>query len=87
MSQPITLEMVRTYVRYEGDGDAWARGKRRGGMTGAEWALIDSFLQDLHLVRKNLAAPSFAANVEQRMLASCADQSTIEAIKAIAIRN
>lgn len=86
MSNPITLEMVRTYVRYKGDGDAWARSRRRDSMTDVEWATIDGFVQDLHLVRNNLASASFGKALEQRMLAACQDRSVIEAIKAIRSR-
>lgn len=83
MSQLITLEMVRTYIRCKGDSDTWARSRRDDRMTDSDWATLHGFVQDLHLVRNNLASLSFSKALELRMFAACQDRAVIEAIKAI----
>jgi hypothetical protein len=54
-------------------------------MTDSDWATLSGFVQDLHLVRNDLASSSFSKALELRMFAACQDRAVLEAIKAIRI--
>jgi hypothetical protein len=66
----ITAEKLKTYKRYRGDVDAWARGSLFGSsddITDQDWAMIDELLQSLTIVRGGLASPEFVAKTNAQI--------------------
>jgi hypothetical protein len=83
----LTVEKLGIYEHFDGDIDGWSRTCRGGqstGMTDADWYLIDELLQGLATVSTGAASPSYAQQVEQRLLASTADQAARGRLHAIA---
>ena len=85
----ITVEKLRTYAEFNGDVDGWVRASLgQGGsfMTDADWYLIDELLMGLAIVATGLASPSFSRDIEEKVLASTADDATRAALRALAAR-
>jgi hypothetical protein len=83
----LTLEKLRTYRRFGGDIDGWARTHGRGdtsGITDDDWSLIDELRQGLRIVSSGQASVEFASYVERRLLASTADDQTREQLRELA---
>ena len=58
----ITIEKLNIYIYFNGDVDRWAsRGtkKQKMIMSDADWALIDSLIQDFILIKRGLVSPDF----------------------------
>ena len=88
-SPMLTVDKLRIYEQFDGDIDGWARasrGQATTGMTNEDWFLIDELLMNLATVKTGLASPSYAQQVEQRLLASTSDQATRSILHALATR-
>ncbi len=82
----LTFEKLKVYRSFGGDIDGWARSSRAGdtsGITDDDWFLIDELRQGLSLVSLGRASPEFGASVEQRLVASTADEQTREALREL----
>ena len=76
----LTVDKLRIYEQFDGDIDGWARasrGQATTGMTDEDWYLIDELLMGLATVKTGVASPSYAQQLEQRLLASTSDQATV----------
>ena len=85
----LTVEKVRTYEQFDGDIDGWVRafqGKGKSCMTDADLYLINELLMGLAAVAAGLASPSFSRQVENKVLASTADEATRVALRALVAR-
>ncbi|MDO9198489.1 hypothetical protein [Rhodoferax sp.] len=85
----LTVDKLRIYEQFDGDIDAWARasrGQATTGMTDEHWYLIDELLMGLATVKTGVASPSYAQQLEQRLLASTSDQATRGILHALATR-
>jgi len=83
----LTVDKLRIYEQFDGDIDGWARasrGQATTGMTDADWYLIDELLMGLATVKTGVASPSYAQQVEQRLLASTSDQATRSILHTLA---
>ena len=83
----LTLEKLRTYRRFGGDIDGYARSHGRGdtsGITDAEWQLIDELRAALFIVGSGKASPEFAAVVERRLQEASTDPETREQMRQLA---
>ena len=83
----LTIAKLRTYAKFDGDIDGWARTADNGdaaGLTDAEWYLIDQLLTNLATVTSGRASAAFAVDVERRLQACTADESTRNALCALA---
>jgi hypothetical protein len=84
----LTLEKLKTYRRFGGDIDGWARcqdGTDDCGMTDADWHLIDELIGALHLVASGKASSQFVAVVQRRVIESAADDQTREELRNMSI--
>ena len=84
----ITLEKLRTYQKFNGDIDGWARtsqGIVESSMTDADWYLIDELLMGLTTVGTGTASPSFVHAVETRLLTCTVDEATRAALRALVV--
>ena len=85
----LTVDKLRIYEQFDGDIDGWARtsrGQATTGMTDEDWYLIDELLMGLATVKTGAASPSYAQQVEQRLLACTSDQATRSILHALATR-
>jgi hypothetical protein len=85
----LTVDKLRIYEQFDGDIDGWARasgGQATACMTDEDWYLIDELLMGLATVKTGAASPSYAQQVEQRLLASTSDQATRSILHALATR-
>ncbi|MDO8450557.1 MAG: hypothetical protein Q7T10_17305 [Rhodoferax sp.] len=85
----LTVDKLRIYEQFGGDIDAWARasrGQATTGMTDEDWYLIDELLMGLAAVKTGVASPSYAQQVEQRLLAITSDQATRNILHELATR-
>ncbi len=82
----ITKEKVETYCHFSGDIDAWTvRGtdRQKEIMNTDDWALIDSLIQDLYLVEKELVSDAFKKRVNEEIYAKCDGEDTIRMLHAL----
>ncbi len=86
----ITLDKLRTYLKFNGDIDGWARapkGNAKVLMTDADWHLIDELLTGLTTIGTGLASPSLVSEIENKVRASTADEATHAALRALVVRH
>lgn len=83
----ITVEHLKIYFSYKGDGDGFVRlatSREKAIMNYKNWSLIDSFIQDILIVNRGLAAKSYSKNLEERLKLNCDSGATIQELKNIA---
>ena len=83
----LTIAKLTTYAKFNGDIDGWARAADSDDaarLTDADWYLIDELLMNLATVASGRASAAFAADVERRLQACTADESTRIALCALA---
>ncbi|MBX9449612.1 MAG: hypothetical protein KL787_07850 [Taibaiella sp.] len=83
----ITIDKIKIYTRFNGDVDGWARvgtKEERSIMNDKDWVLIETFIQDINLVKKGLASDSFIHSINDRLRKNCDSQETIDSLKALA---
>jgi hypothetical protein len=82
----ITKKKIEIFNRYNGDIDKWARNnsnKEKLLIEDNDWYLIDSFLQDLFLVKKRLASSGFITNLQNKLIENCENEETITQLKKL----
>lgn len=85
----LTVEKLRIYEQFDGDIDGWvltSRGPSTTEMTDEDWYLIDELLMGLTTVKIGVASPSYAQQVEQRLLVCTSDQATRSILRSLATR-
>ncbi len=83
----LTIAKLRTYAKFNGDIDGWVRtadNHDAAALTDAEWYLIDELLTNLATVASGRASAAFTADVERRLQACAADESTRNALRTLA---
>ncbi len=64
----ISLEMLKVYERFGGDIDGFARVStvhEKAVISIAQWSQIDRLLQEVHLIKHDLASVDFSRTVEE----------------------
>ena len=82
----ITKGKLDIYKHFNGDIDGWARigtKKQKMIMEDKDWLLIESFLQDIHLVRNGLASEKYVKAMNVRLRENCDNEETIQKLKDI----
>jgi hypothetical protein len=82
--QMINQLKLQTYKYFNGDIDSWARAgtfDQKSIMDDKDWALIDSLMQDLFLVRKGLTTLERAEELELQLKIYCDGDDTIRSLK------
>jgi hypothetical protein len=84
----LTLEKVKEFDRFGGNGDAWERGWARPStvLSNEEFVLIERFLEDLLIIHRGLASSEYQARAEERLRVSCEGVEVIDALRDMAIR-
>lgn len=84
----ITLKNLHLYKKYVGDADVFARSasaREKAVSTGRKWSGIDQLLQDLVIVRRDLASDGFVCALKQRINLLCDSRETIEELEMISV--
>ena len=84
----ITLEHLRIYKKYHGDGDMLFRcgtSKEKEWMDYESWSMIDDLVQDLIFVEKGVASDSYIKFTNDKLRECCDSEDTIRELKNIAL--
>lgn len=82
----VTIEKLKIYIRYRGDVDMWTRigsSKERSVMNTNDWYMIDDLIQDLGLVKKQVASNEFVIALRKRLDENCDSEETIKTLESI----
>ncbi|MEM0993881.1 MAG: hypothetical protein AAGI49_12660 [Bacteroidota bacterium] len=82
----ITSEKINIYRKYKGNIDGWARRNKRSEhllMQDEDWYTIDNFIQDLQLIKSNLASAYYKEQTYARLKEQCEDEHVIKAIEKL----
>jgi hypothetical protein len=80
----ITEEAFAIYQSFKGDIDGFARNGShpdKACLPKREWALIQTFLQDLYLAQQGLVSARYAAALRQRLADQCSSQVVISTLE------
>ncbi len=82
----ITLEKVKIYASFNGDGDLYFQSKHSQPLIfgGNEWGLIDDLIQDYIIAKNGHASTSFIEALNEKALVICDSPETIDFLKSIA---
>jgi hypothetical protein len=83
----ITIEKLKIYKHFQGDIDGWARigtKEQKSIIKKRDWFLIEGFIQDIHLIKKDLASEIFMKSIYENLKESCDNEETIQELKNIA---
>lgn len=84
----ITLEHLKIFKKYHGDGDMLFRcgaSKEKEWMDYESWSMIDDLVQDLIFVEKGVASDSYIKFTNDKLRECCDSEDTIRELKNIAL--
>lgn len=84
----ITLEHLKIFKKYHGDGDMLFRcgtSKEKEWMDYESWSMIDDLVQDLIFVEKGVASDSYTRFVSKKLRELCDSEETIRELKDIVL--
>lgn len=80
----ITLRKIKIFQKFDGNIDHFARSGRTQDkleISDKDWALIDSFLQDLELADKGLAADTYVKKLDERIKENLESEAVLQELK------
>lgn len=83
----ITLEKLKIYKTFNGDIDSWARLRSRkqlSAMEDSDWALIDSLMSTIIIVRRGYASNEIVKTMDTKLSQNCDSEETIILLKKMA---
>lgn len=83
----ITLKQIKIYIEYKGDGDGFVRSatqEEKSIMDYKHWSLIESFVQDIRIIKKGLVSEVYMKTINERLQKDCDSEETMEALNNIA---
>ncbi len=83
----LTLKHLYIYQSYDGDVEGFTRSAKKwenAVMAYNDWTLIESLVQDIRLVDRNLAAAPFAMQLEIKLRDSCDGEEVVLQLKSMA---
>ncbi len=84
----LSTEKINIYKKHSGNIDSWARlyenKYERKAMNDDDWGVIDSFIQDIQLIEREMASKNYEEKVLNRIKKLCDSQETIDALYALA---
>ncbi|KAB4461709.1 hypothetical protein GAN98_13275 [Bacteroides thetaiotaomicron] len=84
----ITLEHLRIYKKYHGDGDILIRCatlKEKELMDYESWSIIDDLVQDLIFVEKGSVSDSYIKSTNDKLRECCDSENAIRKLKKYCI--
>lgn len=85
----ITELKIKIHKKYKGDIDSWVRSGSKNeklAINDNEWYLIDNFLQEIHLVKNELASKEFENKLNNRLNENCENYEVIEYLKTLVVK-
>ena len=82
----ITRDKIRIYSKYGGDTDHLARINNQKDMliiSDNDWSVIDGFVTDIGLVKKNLASTKFTEELSTRLERLTDNEITIQELEKL----
>lgn len=80
----IGIDKLKIYKKYNGDIDLWAmQTSKQNKMSDSDWSLIDSFLQDLVIIKNGQASGDFAAEFHERLKENFDGQHAIDFLMSL----
>lgn len=83
----IEKSKLKIYIKYDGDTDMFefnATENERDELYGEVWREIESFIQDINLIKKGLVSKDYETRVKERIYNLCDSVETIELLYEIA---
>ena len=84
----ITLEHLRIYKKYHGDGDILIRCatlKEKELMDYESWSIIDDLVQDFIFLEKGSVSDSYIKSTNDKLSECCDSENAIRKLKIIAL--
>lgn len=84
----INIDKINTYSCYDGEVDGLGHGPKRDRkiISEDEFILIGNLIQDIRLIQKNIASPSYEEQVNKKLKEICDGDETIFYLKALAAK-
>ena len=82
----ITANKITIYEKFNGDIDGWARSgtkEQHEIINDGEWFLIDELVQDVRLIKNNLASSDFQKKIYKKLRENCDNLETIKYLEKI----
>lgn len=81
----LTIDKVKTYDKFGGDIDGWARISRKAAnrITSEEWAQLDRLMQKLTICKRGLGSEEFCKETNLELDLISADATVREAILSL----
>lgn len=82
----ITQLKIKIYKKYNGDIDSWVRNGSKNeklAIDDNDWFLIDSFFQEIHLVKNNLSSKEFEDKLNDKLNKNCENEQVIKFLKSL----
>lgn len=78
----LTAEKVEIYKSYKGyyDGYYIQNKTKSRVISDEEWFMLDNFIQDIYLIRKQVAAKSFEIELLRRLNENCDNEDTCKLV-------
>lgn len=83
----VTLEKLRIYKMYSGDGDHYTRTNRNRGeqiLENGDFSTIDNLLQDIKITNKGLSSETYLKTLSEKLVEICDSAETINELKRMA---
>jgi hypothetical protein len=83
----ITENKIKVFNKYNGDINSWVKSgskKEESIMSDHEWYLIESFIQDIRIIKKGLASKENSENLNKNLVENCDSVETINQLKNLA---
>ena len=83
----ITKEKIAIFKKFGRDADFWIRlgsKKDKKIMSDDDWGLIESLIQDIHIINTGNASEEFCKRVDAQLKKVCENNVVIEEVKKLA---
>jgi hypothetical protein len=82
----LTLNKLKIFQQYSGDLNALRQtdSADKDAITSHDWFVIGNLIQDIKLVNRGLASPSYAGRAEEELRNACDNETTISELRKMA---
>jgi len=83
----ITIEKLKIYYKYHGDGDMWNRletSEEAKIIQYSDWKLIEDIVQDIIFIENNVVSLNYKNEVLSKASKNCSDKETLEYLIKVA---
>ena len=83
----ITNDKIKIFKKYNGDIDSWTRNNSKKEsliISDDDWYLIDTLIQDLLLMKKQLISSKFNDSLRKKIEENCENKKVISQLEKLA---